>query len=237
MKTRRLNVCLHDIVRTSDDINTIYDITRQQLEELVHSLQELQSKSAISSYVLFFDDGYKSALEVVQTMDLGIDNNDVHMAIITGDIDKPGRLTRNDISSLAHNGFAIDSHGVSHAALAIFVDDSLQLSPLDGRHRNSPRGKNLALSVQEIQYQFTESGKTILDVTGKQPSSFVLPYGLYNKEVVYQAANTNYQRLYTCDSSFDNGQVLAPRLMITQDNIKQLDILVDQLPDYPRLLS
>lgn len=236
MQTRVLNVCLHDVVSDVSDAKTIYDTTWRQAEEVATLLQKLQSEQVIDSYHVFFDDGYESALNVVQDINFDVDNENIHLAIITDDIGKPGKLTKKDIVLLADQGFTIDSHGASHVALAIFKEEVLQSSPIGGDYDNTPRGKGNVLSDQGIQYQLFESGEVITSITGRQPVSFVLPYGLYNKEVVYQAAKSNYQRVYTCDAAFDCGQFLAPRLLITQENINHLSTLIESLPMQPKFL-
>jgi len=237
VRSKRLNICLHDIVETAQDVRSVYDLTKAQLKELLDLLQVMRSQKVIDSYEIFFDDGYQSVWGVVRDGGFGIENKDIHLAIITDHIDEPGKLTSGQIVRLAERGFSIDSHGVSHAALAIFIEDALQSSPRSGSYKNSPYGKSRVLSVQQIQYQLIESSRSIASITGCEPCSFVLPYGLYNEHVVYSIANTRYRRVYSCDAAFDSGQMLAPRLLVTQENINQLESIIIKLPQYPKLLT
>ncbi len=233
---KKLNICLHNIVATVDDIETIYDLTKTQLFKVVEVLKDLRLQSAITSYEIFFDDGYKSARDIMEYIDFGIDKKNIHIAIITDLTNEPGRLTDDDIISLAQEGYTIDSHGTSHAALAVFSNDVLQESPRGGKYQNSNRGKSRAITTEEIKYQLLESYEALTNITNISPNAFVLPYGLYNQQVVYLAANTAYRRIYTCDSAFDSGQFLAPRLIITQETVDQLDTEIRQLPSSPHLL-
>ena len=236
MQDKVLNICLHDIVADIDEVKTIYDITLRQLDNIVKSLQKFRTEKIIDSYKIFFDDGYKSALDVVNSVDLGISKADVHLAIITDDIGKSNKLTESDITLLSQKEHSIDSHGVSHAALAVFNDELLQISPSNGVYKNMPYGKSNVLSDKEIAYQLIESSKRLASITGSLPTAFVLPYGLYNQEVVYQAVQSGYYRIYTCDAALDTGQFLAPRLLVTQENIEKFTELVLNLSTYPKYL-
>ncbi len=236
MSLKSVNICLHDVVASASEVKTIYDTTRQQVEDIVKSLQRLRAEEVIDSYQIFFDDGYKSSLNVATDVKFGIDNENIHLAIITDDIGKPNKLTKEEIVLLSEKGFAIDSHGVSHAALAIFKDDVLQSSPEGGVYRNMPYGKQSILSTQEMNYQLTESSKHLASITGSPIVSFVLPYGLYNHEVIHQAVQNGYYRIYTCDAALDDGQFLASRLLVTQENIERFEVIVRSLPTQPKLL-
>ena len=70
-------------------------------------------------------------------------------------------------------GFSIDSHGASHAALAIFIKDVLQSSPIGSEYRNTPYGKSNILSIQEIKYQLVESYEAITHIIGYSPTFFL----------------------------------------------------------------
>lgn len=236
MQTKSLNICLHDVVKDTSGLRTVYDTAWQQVKDIVELLEKLRTEKVIDSYHIFFDDGYKSSLRVVQDIDFGVSNKNIHLAIITNDIGKPNKLTAKDIMKLSNQGFTIDSHGVSHAALAIFAKGSLLPSLVGGNYKNTTYGKGNVLSTQEIQYQLIESSTSLAAILGYAPASFVLPYGLYNKEVISLTTGSSYSRIYTCDSALDGGQFLAPRLLVTQKNINHLESLIKTLPLRPKLL-
>lgn len=234
---KKLNVCLHNIVATANDIETIYDLTEAQLLKLAGLLKSLRKQEIITSYEIFFDDGHESAKRAIRCVDFGINRKYIHFAVITDLINQPNRLTDQDIKVLKEEGYCVESHGTSHAALAIFTDDKLQPSPPNGEYRNSDIGKGKILSSEEIKYQLIESYKSLTSITGQPTVSFVLPYGLYNEHVIYLSASTKYHRIYSCDSAFDDGQFLASRLIVTQETIERLDSIIRHLPTIPHLLT
>ena len=236
MQTKTVNLCLHNVVADRSKIKTIYDTSWQQVEDIASLLRSLRSSQEIDSYRVFFDDRYKSVLAVVENINFGISNEHVHIAVITDQIGAPDRLSAKDIASLAEKGFTVDSHGASHAALAIFQEKVIQPSPLGGSYRNMPYGKKNTLSTEEVRYQLAESDQVLTSMLRRHSASFVLPYGFYNKEVVYQVSHASYDRIYTCDVALDGGQFLAPRLLITQENINDIETIIKNLPMHPEYL-
>lgn len=230
MVSKKLNICLHNIVLENSAIETVYDLAINQLEVLVRTLKRLKNTGHLSSYEIFFDDGYKSFRQIAEKLDFGIENRFIHTAIITEQIGSKGKLNQVDLSWLDSKEFSIDSHGVSHAALAIFADDVLQSTPKGGEYRNMPYGKTTSLSEQEVLYQLKVSARKLESTLFTQPVNFVLPYGLYNNSTIMIAASlTHYKRIFTCDVAFDDDQYLAPRLLITQENINSFESIIHSL--------
>lgn len=234
---RNLNICLHNIVERQSDIRSIYDLTRGQLSDLNHRIAS-RSGDSYDSYTLYFDDGYKSFKDIVSNLDLGINKKDVRCAIIVDQIGTPGKLSLDEIRALDTQGYGMDSHGMSHAALAVFESDNLLSTPNDGEYHNSPYGQGGALTEQEVLYQLIESKRTLEDSLNKAIDNFVLPFGLYNNQTIQIiTAKTNYRRVLTCHSGVDEGQVLAPRLLITQDNLNNIDDLLNDIHKASSLLT
>lgn len=224
MTVRTLNICLHNIVNDISEVISIYDLTKSQLANLEIILEKFRSKGVFTSYELFFDDGYKSFIELARNYDFKIKKDFIHAAIITEKLNSDNYLTLDDVKWINNAGFSIYSHGVSHAALAIFNEKKLQNTTVGTRYRNMPYGKGNLLESEEVKYQLIESSKFLQSITGHQPNSFVLPYGLYNEQTVFIAStSSSYHRLYTCDKAYDVGQFLAPRLVVTQDNINAIE--------------
>lgn len=230
MVSKKLNICLHNIVLEDSATETVYDLAISQLETLIRTLKRLKDAGYLSSYEIFFDDGYESFRKIAERLDFGVENRFIHIAVITEQIGSKGKLNHTDLSWLDSEGFSIDSHGVSHAALATFSDGVLQNTPKGGEYRNMPYGKTNPLSEQEVLYQLKVSSKKLESTLLTQPVNFVLPYGLYNRSTIMIAASsTHYQRIFTCDAAFDGGQYLAPRLLITQENINSFESIVHGL--------
>lgn len=232
MTNRVLNICLHNIVNDASELKTIYDLTISQLTKLEMILEEFRNKGLFTSYVLFFDDGYKSFINLARSHDFKIDRKFIHAAVITERLNSDNHLTSEDVCWLHDAGFSIDSHSVSHAALAIFKEEKLQNTPTDKTYRNMPYGKSELLGSEEVRYQLIESINYLQVILGKRPDAFVLPYGLYNEQTVFIAStSTSYNRLYTCDKAYDIGQFLSPRFLVTQDNIKTIADEIMNLTD------
>lgn len=234
---RNLNICLHNIVERQSDIRSIYDLTSSQLSDLNRHIAS-RSGDSYDSYTLYFDDGYKSFKDIVSNLDLGINKENVRCAIIVDQIGTPGKLSLDEIKALDTQGYGIDSHGMSHAALAVFENEKLLPTLNGGEYHNSPYGQGEALSEQEVLFQLIESKRTLEGSLNKAIDNFVLPFGLYNNQTIQIiTAKTNYRRVLTCHSGIDNGQVLVPRLLITQDNLSNIDDLLDDIHKASSLLT
>jgi hypothetical protein len=224
MADRVLNICLHNIVDEASEVLTIYDITKSQLAYLEAVLEKLRSKNVFSSYELFFDDGYKSFIKLARSYDFKIEKQHIHAAIITERLGFEGYMSPEDIEWIYNAGFSVYSHGVSHAALAIFSHKTLLNTPPSGTYQNRTYGKDGLLVEAEVRYQLVESSNSIEALIGTKPRSFVLPFGLYNEQTVFiAAAFSSYAKLYTCDKAFDTGQFLSPRLLVTQENMDYIE--------------
>ena len=232
MGNKILNICLHNIVDRDSDVKTIYELTISQLIRLENSLETLREKNVFSSYELFFDDGYKSFISLARNHDFKINKNFIHAAVITERIGQEGYMSQEDVIWIHNAGFSVCSHGVSHAALAVFNGTTVSRTPSGSIYQNKPYGKDHVLSYEEVKYQLIESSKYLESLIGVRPSYFVLPYGLYNDQSIYLAAvESSYSRLYSCDKAFDTGQFLSPRLLVTQENIENIEDEIMGLAD------
>ena len=138
MANNKLNVCVHDIVPDDSSIKSVYDITLAQLNMLLEVLKNLRKIKFLSSYDIFFDDGYESFRMIVEQSKFGVENNHIHSAIITEQVGTEGRLNNADLIWLGSRGYSIDSHGVSHAALAIFKKEVLLETDMGRQYENMP---------------------------------------------------------------------------------------------------
>lgn len=230
--SRTLNICLHNIVDKESDIQTIYDLTRKQLVNLQELLDRLRGGGIFAMYELFFDDGYKSFVNLTKDHKFSIPKKFIHTAVIIEKLGTEGYMTPDDVQDTYEAGFSVCSHGVNHSALAIFDGDSLQTTPTRGAYRSSPYEKGKVLRSSEVEYQLAESSHYIELLTGEKPNFFVFPYGLYNEQAVFIASvSSSYAKLYTCDKAFDTGQFLSPRLLVTQENVERIEDEIMSLTD------
>jgi len=234
---RNLNICLHNIVEKQSDIRSIYDLTISQLLELNNRIAS-RCGDSYDSYTLYFDDGYKSFGDIVSNLNLGINEENIRCAIIVDQIGAPGKLSLDEIKALNAQGYGIDSHGMSHAALAVFEDGKLLPTSNGGEYQNSPYGQGEALSEQEVLFQLLESKHTLERNLNKVIDNFVLPFGLYNNQTIQIIeAKTNYRRILTCHLGIDRGQVLVPRLLVTQNELSNIDRLLNDIHKSASLLT
>jgi hypothetical protein len=234
---RKLNICLHNVVGNDTHINSIYDITRDQLLRLNDLLRQNIDKE-YDTYDLYFDDGYKSFKDIVCFLDLGISHNHIRCAVISDQVGDKNKLTESEIQDLSAEGYGIDSHGTSHAALAVFKDKKLLPTSTGGEYTNSAYGQDEQLSENQVLFQAIESKISLEKLLHTPINNFVLPYGLYNEQTIQIiTSKTNYRKILTCHPGIDTGQVLAPRLLITQENINDVESILKTLSDRYRLLT
>jgi hypothetical protein len=219
-----LNICLHNVVKDDASIQTIYDVSLPQLERIFTTCEQIAKRLGLGDTSYYFDDGYESFKTYVAGRDWGISPYNLITAVITSLIDTPGRLTRDDLSTLHSEGYVIVPHGSSHAALAIFENGTLQATPEAGPYTESPYGKSKKLHANEVLFQLNESRNTLLSLFPDMTvDEFVLPYGLYNQSTAQLATQASYKRVLTCHTGLNNGQYLTPRHLITQENIDFLE--------------
>lgn len=219
----RLNLVFHDIVSDDEEITDDFTITIQSLKSILEEINEEEPNIEIHAY---FDDGYDSFLNLVHPLKI-INPQNTTLAIITDDIGKKGKLDWKDLTTLKEQGVNIASHGVSHAALAVYKNNVLQNTPPGGEYRNAPRGRKIILSEQEVLFQLDES-KKILESRLGDVCKFVLPYGLYNEQTIkINDQNKIYDHLSTCDPLLDTGSNLRPRYLIT--NKKTIPEIVKEI--------
>lgn len=234
---RNLNICLHNIVEKQSDIRSIYDLTVSQLLELNDRIAS-RCGNSYDSYTFYFDDGYKSFGDIVCNLNLGINKENIRCAIIVDQIGTPSKLSLDEIKALDAQGYGIDSHGVTHAALAVFEDGKLLPTLNNGEYQNRPYGQGVALSEQEVLFQLIESKLTLESGLNKAVDDFVLPFGLYNNQTIQiVTAKTSYRRILTCHPGIDRGQVLTPRLLVTQNELSNIDRLLNDIHKAAPLLT
>jgi hypothetical protein len=214
--TYALNLALHRIVDNNDTIEDRYTIEKSFLCNLVGSLSKVFDEGlSLHQIRLYFDDNYESCLHfaapvLARTSLRGI------VAVPIETIGLRGHCSLEELRSLKRSGFEIMPHGFSHAALAVYREDVLQPTPPGGLYRNIPPGKQLVPTEEEVLFQFIESKNSLQEFT---PVEFVLPYGLYNESVIsINASRGIFERLSTCDPFLDSGEILRPRLLVTNDS-------------------
>jgi len=215
----RVNLVFHDIAENHKELKNKYSLHIGYFLDLIKELDQIVTKpQADTRFTLYFDDGYQSLYEQVLPLRRQI-KFPITAAIITDKINMNAYITLDQLKDIYSKKIQIASHGVSHAALAVYKNNKLQNTPKGGVYENSPFGQGEPLTEKEIKYQFIESKKRLQLLINTEVTEFVLPYGLYNPTVVDLFKSENiYSFLSTCDIGADNGQMLRPRFLISNDH-------------------
>ena len=214
----QINIIFHNIAEDNEELTNKYSVNRWYLIRLIEDIKsKLISMENRPELCLYFDDGYSSFYNVVLPM---IDDIPfpITLTVILDKLDTAGYITTEQLINISNSRVSIASHGVSHAALAVYRENQLQDIALIGKYENTPFGQGEPLSADQIKYQFIESKKKLESIINKPIDEFVLPYGLYNSRVVEIFKELDlYKYLSTCDIGIDNGQILKPRFLISND--------------------
>jgi len=213
-----VNLVFHSIAPSSETIESVFAVTTDFFSVLIHSVEDaaLRGLAKFDNFRIYFDDGYESSLLTI-TKQAWLNPALCTIGIITDKVGTDGYLNWKQIIELRHRGVNIASHGTSHAALAIYEGEILKSTPNGGLYQNSPIGRTKALAMEEVRYQYQESKKILEEKIGAI-NEFIFPYGLYNKEAIkLNAEQAYYSTLSTCDSYLDQGDMIRPRFIITND--------------------
>ncbi|MBI2103500.1 polysaccharide deacetylase family protein [Candidatus Woesebacteria bacterium] len=217
----RLNLVFHNVVQTESEseIDNKYTVTLDYLLQLIEEVNKsiINKQSTFDDFHIYFDDGYRSFIDLVFPSIKNICSK-IKLAIITDKINQKDYLTEENIRVAIGEGIQIVSHGVSHAALAIYKENHLQPTPLGGEYSNSPFGQGESLHGNQVLYQLIESKKYLEKTFDVHCEEFVFPYGLYNDTII--ALNNRhgiYPTISTCDEYLDEGRPLKPRILVDHE--------------------
>lgn len=212
----RLNLVFHNIVKDKKDIKSDFCITQDYYFELIEKLENLikEDKTKFKELGIYFDDGYSSFKKIIFPK---IKNHyqQYYLAIVTDWINKVGHLNEKDLISLNKLGVNICSHGVSHSALSIYLNENIQPTPNGGEYKNTLKGKKKVLNENEVIYQLKKSKEKLEKILDNQIDEFVLPYGLYNNQTIKINKNNDlYKNVSTCDEALDKENNIKPRFLV-----------------------
>jgi peptidoglycan/xylan/chitin deacetylase (PgdA/CDA1 family) len=180
----RANLCLHDI---ADDPSSIYTLPMRYLVAIVDGLQ---AQGIADRVRVYFDDGYASVLEAVQTLRARAPEIEIVLALTLEFLEQPGRIGWSDIDPLHQAGVGIAAHGREHLHMADLSDE-----------------ENLAQLVASRD-----------ELARYGADEFVFPYGSYDNRVIeLNDRQQLFKVMTTIDYGWDQGQALRPRLMVTTE--------------------
>ncbi|PJE64771.1 MAG: hypothetical protein COU90_00690 [Candidatus Ryanbacteria bacterium CG10_big_fil_rev_8_21_14_0_10_43_42] len=224
----RLNLVFHQILDIEEKRRSVYDMVEESAIKILETVLVLLHGRGIALRV-FLDDGYSRQFGFARVLQERLGLLAV-IGIATDDVGVKGYLTRNQVHVLSSSGQRIASHGVSHAALGKYDNDTVMETPSGGIYRNMPKGRIELLSEAEVRYQVVESHRE-LQRYGVSVSDFIYPYGVYNRTIRNIVENSNlYTTAHTCDIVLETEHsdlFLIPRLVI--DNSLPADQWIEKI--------
>jgi peptidoglycan/xylan/chitin deacetylase (PgdA/CDA1 family) len=158
----------------------IYKFTRRSFEEHLDRLATLGSRpdlvltGAQSNWMITFDDGGSSALEVIAPA-LERRGWRGHFFVTTGWLSAPGFLTPAGVRELVSRGHTVGSHSHSHP---------LAMS---------------SLARTQLLREWEQSAAILSDVLGRPPATASIPGGAYSRAVAEAAAAAGIRALFTSE--------------------------------------
>lgn len=188
--SRTLN--FHGIGMPGDTIDAgekPYWIDRAFFEELVVELARRRDSHPV---FITFDDGNKSDLEIAAPF-LARHGLQARFFVLTGRLDMPGYLDRDDVRALRDMGFLIGSHGQDHL------------------HWNT-------LASNDLERE-TQSSKHVLETVLNEPvTEAAIPFGDYNRGVLTALRRAGYSAAWTSDGGdMDPAAFVRPRMSVRSD--------------------
>ena len=222
-----LNLVFHYL---SDNPSDDWTLTIEKYFSIINGIDKLIELKRIrfSKYRIYFDDGERSFFDNLYPL-VKDRLSTITLGITTDFIGKSNYLKAEEIKFLKNKGVNIASHGVSHAAVAIYDHEDIVLLPTleGGSYKNLSAGKTKRLKENEVVFQYLESYKKLISLVG-EIDEFIFPYGLYNdRSLQINDRLKLYRYLTTCDSKLDSGSFLRPRYLI--NNSKPVTKILDEV--------
>jgi len=152
--------------------------------------------------LITFDDGNRSDIEISAPL-LAKYRLDARFFVLTGRLEHPGYLNRENIRSLRDMGFKIGSHGINHVDWA----------------RQDAAGLN---------HELLQSRIVLEKILGQPVTEAAIPFGSYRRGVLRGLRTNGYRMAWSSDGSAPAfGSFPRPRLSIRSDT--QPDAIVSLL--------
>jgi peptidoglycan/xylan/chitin deacetylase (PgdA/CDA1 family) len=181
------NVTFHGVGPPPDDVSEEeagWWVTERQF------LDVLDATEGRPDVRLFFDDGHRSDIGIVLPALLQRGRLATFF-VVAGLVGKPGRLSGEDVRTLALASMTIGSHGMTH---------------------RSWRG----LSIPDLTREVTRSRDLLSELSGFRTASAAMPFGAYDARVLRVLRDAGYSAVFTCDGGHARlGQWLQTRRVVT----------------------
>lgn len=183
------NLTVHGIGTTSRKLDEGEDTTWVGVGQFERVLDAVVGRDDVR---ITFDDGNASDLEIglPRLLERGLT---AEFYVLAGLLGEPGRLTEDDVRTLAEAGMTIGSHGWAHR-------DWRRIGP-----------------GQELE-EFTQARQVLADLIGCPVTRVAIPFGSYDRNVLRRLRGTGVSRAYTSDGGPARaGAWLQPRTSLRWD--------------------
>lgn len=183
------NLTVHGIGTTSRKLDEGEDTTWVGVGQFERVLDAVVGRDDVR---ITFDDGNASDLEIglPRLLERGLT---AEFYVLAGLLGEPGRLTEDDVRTLAEAGMTIGSHGWAHR-------DWRRIGP----------GQDLE--------EFTQARQVLADLIGCPVTRVAIPFGSYDRNVLRRLRGTGVSRAYTSDGGPARaGAWLQPRTSLRWD--------------------
>jgi peptidoglycan/xylan/chitin deacetylase (PgdA/CDA1 family) len=183
------NLTVHGIGTTSRKLDEGEDATWVGVGQFERVLDAVVGRDDVR---ITFDDGNASDLEIglPRLLERGLT---AEFYVLAGLLGEPGRLTEDDVRTLAEAGMTIGSHGWAHR-------DWRRIRP-----------------DQDLE-EFTRARQVLADLIGRPVTRVAIPFGSYDRNVLRRLRGTGVSRAYTSDGGPARaGAWLQPRTSLRWD--------------------
>jgi len=161
----------------------------KRLVELNYSISSIEKVSGPRGVSFTFDDGHLSNYTSVYPL-LVKHGFSGTFFIVADWIGKAGRIDASQLREMASNGMSIGSHGFTHTLLA-------------------------GLSREALDRELIASKERLEQLLGTEVTTFALPGGRMDGQVLDRARAAGYRRVCTSNAGLMTGGYAVPRLSVT----------------------
>jgi peptidoglycan/xylan/chitin deacetylase (PgdA/CDA1 family) len=165
-----VNLTVHGIGPIERELEPGEDLVWVTIEQFERVLDSVVGRPDVR---IMFDDGNASDVDIAlpRLIKRGLK---AEFFILAGRLGEPGRVDRKGVRELLRAGMYIGSHGWAHR---------------DWRK----------LSQAEAEEEIAEANKVIEELTGAPVSRVAIPYGSYDRHVLYRLRRARLATVYTSD--------------------------------------
>ena len=191
---RQVVLCFHGIGRPSRPLET-GEAPYWVDEALFHEALERVAAAGDEVAVHFtFDDGNASDLAIAAEP-LARAGHSAEIFVLTGRLDTPGSLSRDDLRRLESMGHRIGSHGAAHRDWTQVAGD-------------------------EVAAEFTAPKEIIARELGHPVEAAAIPFGRYDRRVLARLRAAGFARVYSSDGGPVGGPVQEARWPIPRTSLQ-----------------